>query len=738
MITTHNLGFPRIGAHREMKESVEGYWKGLIDREELEERGRRIREANLLMQSALDLVPVGDFSWYDHVLDMSLLLGVIPSRFKNTADLDTYFQMARGGKEVHPCEMTKWFDTNYHYIVPEFSEDQPFKISHSKLFNEVKEAQALGYRVKPVLLGPLSYLWLGECRENGFDKLELLDRLVNAYKEILSRLCERGVEWVQIDEPILTLDLPEEWTNAFSMVYQNIHTEKIKILLTTYFGSVEHHASLICKLPVAGVHLDLVSAPLQISPFLGGLNPSSVLSVGIVNGRNIWRCPSEEALSLLMRLRQQLGARLWIAGSCSLMHIPVDVELEEGLCDPLKNRLAFALQKIEELTNLRKVMEAGGYTGTTLRPTVFKKQSEIVQNISERSPSFTERQKEQRKTLSLPLFPTTTVGSFPQTPEIRAARRDFKQGFIDERDYNRKMKEEIAYVIQKQETLGLDVLVHGEPERNDMVEYFAEQLEGFALTQHGWVQSYGSRCVKPPIIHGDILRTHPLTVEWSRYAQSLTEKPVKGMLTGPTTMICWSFIREDQPKLETTRQMALVLRDEAVDLVNAGIRVIQIDEPALREGLPLRRKDWKNYLDGAVSCFKIASMGVKNSVQIHAHMCYSEFNDIVDAIAGLDADVISIESSRSNMELLKAFETFHYPNSIGPGVYDIHSPRIPPVEEIVSLLEKAVEHLPFDRLWVNPDCGLKTREWNEVEKALHNMVAAAGVMRKKYNKESDE
>lgn len=729
MITTHNLGFPRIGVRRELKEALESYWKGLISQDEMEERGKIIRQANLQMQASLNFVPVGDFSWYDHVLDMSILLGVIPPRFKSYCGLELYFQMARGGEKTHPCEMTKWFDTNYHYIVPEFHKRQLFKINSQKLLGEVNDALSWGYQVKPVILGPLSFLWLGKCKGELFDKLELLNDLTTSYRKLLSEL---KTEWVQIDEPILTLDLPEEWQAAFRATYAQLANENIRIMLTTYFGSANHHAELICSLPVSGIHLDCVQDPEQIDTFIKQLNPSSILSLGVVNGRNVWKCPLNKTKKLLKRLSEGLQERLWIAGSCSFLHVPVDLSSEEGLNDKVKDLLAFAKQKIDELTSLQGNLDENDTPSD-------KEKTPFVQNLPTqlRAP-FSIRNPLQQQKLQLPLFPTTTVGSFPQTPEIRAIRRDFKEGRLNETEYIQKIKDEIAFIIQKQEILGLDVLVHGEPERSDMVEYFAEQLAGFALTSNGWVQSYGSRCVKPPIIYDDVKRVKPMTVDWILYAQSLTKKPVKGMLTGPTTMVCWSFVREDQPKLETAKQIAWALRLEVDDLARAGIRIIQIDEPALREGLPLRKNDWRSYLDGAVQCFKIASSGVENSVQIHAHMCYSEFNDIIDTIAALDADVISIESSRSEMELLKAFELFDYPNAIGPGVYDVHSPRVPSVEEVVSLLEKAAQYLPISRIWVNPDCGLKTRDWAEVEASLKNMVLAAAIMRMKYSEESHE
>lgn len=716
MVTVHNLGFPRIGPKREMKNAVERYWKGEIDREALYEAGKRIRHSNWEMQKGLDLIPAGDFSWYDHVLDMSLMLGAIPSRFgpySEERELEIYFQMARGG-DVKACNMTKWFDTNYHYIVPELGET--FKLCSQKLFREVEEAKALGYAVKPVILGPLSYLWLAK------GDLRLLDALVPVYQEILSRL---QVNWVQIDEPILVLDLPRVWQEAFFKVYQQLQGPQI--LLATYFGSV---GELACQLPVTGLHIDIVR---------GAEIPKTdkILSVGIIDGRNIWKADLRMVLSFLKPLYQELGDRLWIAPSCSLLHCPVDVRYEkEG---ELKGWLAFAREKIEELKLLKKglvegidiecdaVMEARRTSKIIHRPFVQEKCRQINDEMTARAP-YPERAAKQ-ETLGLPKFPTTTIGSFPQTHEIRSVRHALKTGAITFAQYEEKIREQIRSIIEKQEKLGLDVLVHGEAERNDMVEFFAEQLEGFAITENGWVQSYGSRCVKPPIIYGDVHRTSPMTLSWILYAQSLTKKPVKGMLTGPVTLLHWSFRRDDLSFKETAEQIALALRCEVQDLEEAGIRIIQIDEPAFREALPLKRKDWDTYLHEAVRAFKIASSGVQNQTQIQTHMCYSDFNDIIQWVAALDADVLMIESSRSNMELLKAFETFRYPNSIGPGVYDIHSPRVPSVEEIVHLLQEALKYISPQQLWINPDCGLKTREWREVESSLRNMVLAAQLLR---------
>ncbi len=756
MSKIHNLGFPRIGARRELKRAVEAYWKGDISQQELEKTGHELRKRHWQLQAdaGLDLIPVGDFSWYDHMLDLSAMLGVVPPRFGwegGTVDLDTCFRMARGrapsGKAAAACEMTKWFDTNYHYLVPEFQREQPFTLSTSKLFDEVAEAQALGYSVKPVIPGPLSYLWLGKVKGAEFDRLELLESLLPVYGEILQRLKEQGVEWVQIDEPILVLDLPQEWKSAFESAYNRLQTGGLNILLATYFGALGSNAVTACKLPVAGLHIDAVRAPEQVASVVDQLPAYKVLSIGIIDGRNIWRTDLDRALVTLEGLRERLGERLWIAPSCSLLHVPVDLEQEDELDEELKSWLAFATQKLHEVAVLQQALNGNreavaGEPSAARAASLARSQSPRIHSVAvkqrvegitdgmgRRSSPYADRAPLQRSWLKLPLFPTTTIGSFPQTPEIRQTRRAFKQGEISEQEYVSRMQQEIALVVEKQEQLGLDVLVHGEPERNDMVEYFGELLEGFAFTRYGWVQSYGSRCVKPPVIFGDVSRPRPMTVEWSRYAQSLTSKPMKGMLTGPVTILNWSFVRDDQPRSVTCTQIALAIRDEVQDLEQAGIKVIQIDEAALREGLPLRQGEWRHYLDWAVHAFRITASGVADDTQIHTHMCYSEFNDIIESIAAMDADVITIETSRSDMELLDVFEDFEYPNEIGPGVYDIHSPNVPTVEQIVTLMHKASERIPAERLWVNPDCGLKTRGWPEVETALANMVEAARQLR---------
>ena len=751
MTRTHTLGFPRIGAARELKFATERYWRGEIDRDRLREVGAELRARHWQQQAeaGLDLVPVGDFSFYDGVLDLSVMLGNVPSRFgpvTEAVDPDIAFGVARGrsadGSPVDAGAMTKWFDTNYHYIVPEFHDGQAFRVASDKLFGEVDEALAQGIAPKPVLVGPLTYLWLGKHQEEG-DRLALLDSLLAAYGEILKRLRETGVEWVQLDEPILALDLPVEWKRAFERAYSQLGNNRPKLLLAVYFGGLGDNLQLACGLPVDGLHVDAVRAPDDPERVADNLGPYKVLSAGIVDGRNVWRTDLDAALARLEPLHQRLGERLWLAPSCSLLHVPVDLALETDLDGELKDWLAFAVQKLGELDVLARALEEGRdavaadlaasrnsvsarrTSARTRAPAVRERTAAITPAMLERAEPYPERARRQGARLDLPLLPTTTIGSFPQTGEIRKTRRDYRRGEMSRSAYVSAMEEEIADVIERQERLGLDVLVHGEAERNDMVEYFGEQLEGYAFTRHGWVQSYGSRCVKPPIIFGDVSRPRPMTVEWSRFAQSLTERPVKGMLTGPVTMMQWAFVRDDQPRSATCRQIALALRDEVADLQAAGIRAIQVDEPALREGLPLRRGEWSSYLRWAVDAFRLAVGSAEPETQIHTHMCYSEFNDIIASIAQLDADVITIEASRSDMELLEAFEDFEYPNEIGPGVYDIHSPNIPGVEEMIRRLELAAEKIPVERLWVNPDCGLKTRGWSEVEAALANMVEAA-------------
>ncbi|RTZ71792.1 MAG: 5-methyltetrahydropteroyltriglutamate--homocysteine S-methyltransferase [Gammaproteobacteria bacterium] len=753
----HNLGFPRIGARRELKFALEKYWRGEIDRAQLEATGRTLRQAHWKLQQAagLELVPVGDFSFYDQVLDHSVMFGAVPERFAwdgGEVDLDLYFRMARGrapaGEAVAACEMTKWFDTNYHYLVPELRAGQQFRLSSERLFRQVEEAKEMGIPFKPVLIGPVTWLWLGKVRGGGFDRLELLEDLLEVYGQILERLARQGAGWVQIDEPALMQELPAAWRQAFESAYNRLQAAPVKLLLTTYFGALDENLSLAVRLPTAGLHLDLVRGAGQLPGVLDQLPPYKSLSLGLVDGRNIWRTDLHASLEQLNTAAARLGReRLLVAPSCSLLHVPVDLAAEEALDDELRGWLAFATQKLHELRVLASALNEGqeevaqelersrAALETRRRsirihnPEVAGRLETVDASMLQRARPYVERRPLQRARLELPLFPTTTIGSFPQTAEIRRARRDFKAGRIREEDYIGFMRREIAQVVRRQEEYGLDMLVHGEPERNDMVEYFAEMLDGFAFTRFGWVQSYGSRCVKPPILYGDVSRPRPMTVSWIRYAQSLTDKPMKGMLTGPVTILNWSFVRDDQPRAETCFQIALALRDEVRDLEAAGIQAIQIDEAALREGLPLRRSRWKSYLDWAVRAFRLTASGVRDETQIHTHMCYSEFNDIIESIAQMDADVITIETSRSQMELLDAFVDFEYPNEIGPGVYDIHAPNVPQVREMMSLIELAARRIPAERLWVNPDCGLKTRNWSEVDPALRNMVEAAKRLR---------
>ncbi|WP_277372309.1 5-methyltetrahydropteroyltriglutamate--homocysteine S-methyltransferase [Pseudomonas sp. AA-38] len=758
MALTHSLGFPRIGRDRELKKALEAHWKGELDEAGLRAVGQRLRAEHWQVQknAGIDLLPVGDFAWYDQVLGHSLAFGVIPERFRSAAGkptLDTLFAMARGVSNdccggAHAQEMTKWFDTNYHYLVPEFSADQHFALSWEQLFEEVAEAYALGHSVKPVLIGPLTYLWLGKEKGSDFDRLDLLERLLPVYGEIFQRLAAQGVEWVQIDEPILVLDLPQDWKNAFERAYNLIQREPCKKLIATYFGGLEDNLGLAANLPVDGLHIDLVRAPEQYPTILDRLPAYKVLSLGLVNGRNVWRCDLEKALDLLRHAHERLGERLWVAPSCSLLHSPVDLAREDQLDAELKSWLAFAVQKCQEVALLGKALEtpeaaevqaalqasravqAARNASTRIhKPEVQARLAAIRPRHTQRQSPFAERIGKQRERLQLPVLPTTSIGSFPQTSAIRLARQAFRQGKLSQADYTEAMHAEIRHAVQVQERLGLDVLVHGEAERNDMVEYFAEQLDGYAFTRFGWVQSYGSRCVKPALIVGDLSRPKAMTVEWIRYAQGLTDKVMKGMLTGPVTMLMWSFPREDVSREVQARQLALAIRDEVLDLEAAGIRIIQIDEAAFREGLPLRQAAWPQYLDWATEAFRLSASGVRDETQIHTHMCYSEFNDVIESIAAMDADVITIETSRSDMELLEAFERFAYPNEIGPGVYDIHSPRVPDSAEMAGLLRKAARRIPLERLWVNPDCGLKTRAWPETEAALVNMVAAARKLR---------
>ncbi|MFN4291835.1 MAG: 5-methyltetrahydropteroyltriglutamate--homocysteine S-methyltransferase [Permianibacter sp.] len=759
MAVAHSLGFPRIGLKRELKTALEKYWRGELKRADLDACARALRAAHWQLQAdaGVQLLPVGDFSYYDHVLDTAFLFGVIPERFGSAADaeqgacdLDQYFRAARGraptGADAPACEMTKWFDSNYHYLVPEFSKDQSFTLNSAPLIEQIKEAQALGHTVKPVLLGPVSFLWLGKSRDGG-NRLALLPKLLLQYQKLIQQLEALDLKWLQLDEPVLALDLDAAWQDAFRYAYKNLQDYNLQLLLATYFGSIKDNLVLIKELAVDGLHVDAVRGAADLDAIVDAWPKERVLSLGVVDGRNIWRTDLRAALAQLSRAQQKFNGRLWVSTSCSLLHCPVDLDAETRLDPELRSWLAFAKQKVSEVVLLTRALndgvaaisaelEASDKAVASRRssprihkPAVRQRLSAISKSDSLRKSAYASRAVVQRGTLKLPLFPTTTIGSFPQTAEIRALRAGVKKGELSEQDYVQAIRAQIADHVKRQESLGLDVLVHGESERNDMVEYFGEQLDGFAFTENGWVQSYGSRCVKPPIIYGDVARPKPITVDWTTYAQSLTDKPLKGMLTGPITILCWSFPRNDLSRKEQAEQIALALRDEVKDLERAGIRIIQIDEPAIREGLPLRKAEQPAYLDWAVTAFKLATAGVSDGTQIHTHMCYSEFNEIIDSIAALDADVITIETSRSNMDLLEAFERFSYPNEIGPGVYDIHSPIVPSVAQIEALIEKAAQLIPKERLWINPDCGLKTRQWPETEAALANLVQAARNLR---------
>ncbi|MFH8132766.1 5-methyltetrahydropteroyltriglutamate--homocysteine S-methyltransferase [Pantoea osteomyelitidis] len=750
-ILNHTLGFPRVGLHRELKKAQESYWAGNSTQQELLAVGRELRARHWQQQkeAGVDLLPVGDFAWYDHVLTTSLLLGNVPARHQNkdgSVDLDTLFRLGRGrapsGEPAAAAEMTKWFNTNYHYMVPEFTKGQQFKLTWTQLLEEVDEALALGHKVKPVLLGPVTYLWLGKVKGEQFDRLSLLNDILPVYQQVLAELAKRDIEWVQIDEPALALELPQAWREAFQPAYDALQGTT-RLLLTTYFDSIGQNIDVIRTLPVQGLHLDLVHGRDDIAQLNQQIPADWLLSLGVINGRNVWRADLSRWFARLQPLVGQRD-RVWIGTSCSLLHSPIDLSVETRLDEEVKSWFAFALQKCAELALLSKALNtndpaaleawsapvrARAHSARVHNAAVGERLAAIAAQDSQRQSPYAQRAEAQRQRFNLPAWPTTTIGSFPQTTEIRGLRLGFKQGRLDRHHYRTGIAEHIKQAILEQERLGLDVLVHGEAERNDMVEYFGEHLDGFVFTQNGWVQSYGSRCVKPPVIIGDVSRPESITVEWAKYAQSLTSKPVKGMLTGPVTILCWSFPREDVSRETIAKQIALALRDEVADLEKAGIGIIQIDEPALREGLPLHQSDWAAYLTWAVDAFRLNAAVAQDETQIHTHMCYCEFNDIMDSIAALDADVITIETSRSDMELLESFEEFEYPNEIGPGVYDIHSPNVPGVEWMETLLRKAAQRIPEARLWVNPDCGLKTRGWTETRQALANMVKAAQNLR---------
>lgn len=768
MLITNNLGYPRVGPFRELKKANEAYWAKKISAEELLQTAKEIREANWKTQkdAGIDLIPSNDFSFYDQVLDLSLTVGAIPARYSsllskidNNYSLDLYFAMARGFQQdeidVTASEMTKWFDTNYHYMVPEFTKNQTFKLTSEKFLNEYNEAKAAGIETKPVIIGPITYLLIGKEKEAGFERIDLIENLLPVYEQILSKLAEVGAKYIQIDEPYLALDIDAKTKALYTSVFARLNAAagNAKLIATTYFEALKDNEDLALSLPVHALHLDLVRGENQLDTVLPKVPSSLTLSLGVVEGRNIWKNDYEKSLTKIQQAVDTLGSyRVWVGTSSSLLHVPFDLDSEkneETLPAAVKNWLAFAKQKLAEVKDLA-ILANGEIDATTAqryeankaaaesrrtsplihKPEVKDRVSNITDDDARRTSSFAARKTAQQAKFNLPAFATTTIGSFPQTKDVRKWRADLKKGVITQAEYDKAIAEETESTIRLQEQLDIDVLVHGEFERNDMVEYFGEQLAGYAFTQYGWVQSYGSRCVKPPVIYGDVYRPADMTVRWSSYAQSLTARPVKGMLTGPVTILQWSFVRNDQPRETTTYQIALAILDEVQALEKAGIKIIQIDEPAIREGLPLRKADQQNYLNWAVRSFRVSSSNVEDDTQIHTHMCYSEFNNVIKDIAAMDADVITIETSRSQMKLLNAFAgDFKYPNDIGPGVYDIHSPRVPSTEEMVDLLRKAKDVVPASQLWVNPDCGLKTRAWPETKAALEAMVEAAKILR---------
>lgn len=758
------LGYPRIGEKRELKKAIESYWKENINEKELLKIASDIKKKNWLHQKeiGIDVIPSNDFSLYDQVLDMSLTLNCIPKRFrklkKDVSFVDLYFSMARGVQknnfDIVALEMTKWFDTNYHYLVPEFEKDQKFELNSCKIVSEYREALKEGIKTKPVLIGPLTYLLIGKEKENGFHRLDLIGRLLPVYIELIEELKNEGVTYIQFDEPYLSLNLTDKERACYLETYTLLRAKfpELTFILANYFGSLNDNLSLTLSLPVDVLHVDLVRGLDELDAILEHQKKDQILSLGIVDGRNIWKNNFDKSIKIINKAKAVKGDRIWISSSCSLLHSPYDLTNEKDGSIPAEvtQWLAFSKQKLQEIVLLKKIsqdnLQASDIKEIESNKVAFinKAHSTLIHNNkvksrinalteadSLRENIFIERQKKQQEALQLPLFPTTTIGSFPQTKEVRSLRLKYKRNQLSEEKYNSFLEQEITSAIKFQENIGLDVLVHGEFERNDMVEYFGERLAGFAFSNFGWVQSYGTRCVKPPILFGDVSRENPMTVKWTEFAQSLSKKYVKGMLTGPVTILQWSFVRDDQPRVQTCNQIALAIRDEVEDLEKAGIKIIQIDEPAIREGLPLRRKNWAAYLKWAVNAFKISASVVKDDTQIHTHMCYSEFNDIIANIADMDADVITIETSRSEMELLDAFVDFKYPNEIGPGVYDIHSPRVPNVNEIENLLIKATNLLPKENIWVNPDCGLKTRDWPETILALENLVASAKLMRER-------
>ncbi len=745
----HNLGFPRIGAKRQLKFLLENYWAGRLTKEGFIESCKQQRKSDWLLQqkSGIEILPVGDFAHYDQVLNTTMILGVIPQRFKGNGDLlDVEFRIARGkapsGCSCSASDMTKWFDTNYHYIVPELDENIEFNVDLTSLLAQIVEAKAVGSSVKPVLIGPLTYLYLSAG--DGDKKLHHLPKLINAYQEMLEQLSAAGVEWLQIDEPILGLELPSQWLLAFTNTYQVLDKGSLKILLATYFSSIDHVINEIKQFNIDGLHIDTVAESTDVDNIIRALPNHWVISLGVVDGRNVWKNDLLATYQKYKSIAELLADRLWLAPSCSLLHSPVDLDQETELDIEIKSWLAFAKQKCQELALLKAALQTGNIDEISRYSAIgqAKEHSDYCEDITvkqraeninideiQRPYSFTQRKVAQQRRLNLPDYPTTTIGSFPQTGDIRQIRSQWRNKVIDEQKYQQLIKKEIKQTIERQEALELDVLVHGEAERNDMVEYFGEQLNGVAFSQFGWVQSYGSRCVKPPIIYGDVSRKQSMTLDWIKYAQSLTTKPVKAMLTGPITILSWSFVRDDISRKAVTLQIALAIADEVKELEENGSVIIQIDEPAIREAMPLKKSHWQAYLHWATAAFRLTSVNVKAETQIHSHMCYSEFNEIMPAIINLDADVLTVETSRSNMQLLNAFEQQAYPNALGPGVYDIHSPNVPSVEWMTNLIQKAQQYIPKERLWVNPDCGLKTRAWRETELALANMVSAAKLLR---------
>ncbi|KAI8357884.1 5-methyltetrahydropteroyltriglutamate-homocysteine S-methyltransferase [Choanephora cucurbitarum] len=770
MVVATNLGFPYVGAKRELKKSVEAYWSGKISGDELKTAYQKIQEANWKVQKeqGIEHIPSGEYTLYDRVLDTAHQFSVIPKRYQHIKDpLQQFFAMGRGLQkpatettekvDVPAQEMKKWFDTNYHFIVPEFEPNQEFKLQNPRAVEQYNFAKSLGIETRPVIVGPVSFLYLGKAAEgfDAFDTLSLLPKVLPLYIDLLNQLQSAGAQWVQIDEPALILDLPEHAKNAFAEAYKTIKASvSIKTLVAAYFGRVENNvAGLIPH--VDAIHLDLVRAPQELDAVLPLLNNSQVLSLGLVDGRNIWINNIAESLKLAEKAVSALGKdRVFIAPSCSLAHSPYSTVFEKKIGEKnpeLLSWLAFSVEKAKEIATIASAINNGAdsvkealdanaaaiesrrTSAQTTNPAVRDRAAKIPAEAWKRPDEFKVRREAQVKKLNLPLFPTTTIGSFPQTKEIRVTRQKFNKGEISAADYDAFIKKEMKMMVDFQEEVGLDVFVHGEPERNDMVEHFGHLLHGYDFTENGWVVSYGSRCVKPPVIFGDVSRRGPMTVDETVYAQSLTKKPMKGMLTGPVTMMKWSFVRDDIPLKDVCVQIGLALRDEVVDLEAAGIPCIQVDEPAIREGLPIRRADWDAYLDWSVACFRLSTAGVRNETQIHTHMCYSDFNDIFDAIAALDADVITIENSKSDEKLLKIFEVKKYPNEIGPGTYDIHSPRVPSVDEIKQKVADMLKYIEHQYLWVNPDCGLKTRGWAETKAALINMVEVAKYYRSQYS-----